>query len=102
MLHCAGFIEPVKTPEDCRCRSDCEQGEMDAPAWPPGEPVRVEVGAEKGGLKEDKAGDPDGGGASENGQQQLGRHGLDEEEQKRCEKDSATEEQPRTGHRYLG
>src|SRR5271156_415191 len=47
-----------------------------------GEPVGIEISAQKHELKEDEAGEPDGGRASQRGQQALGGYGFDEEEEK--------------------
>ena len=53
----------------------------------PGEEVGVEVAEEQGGLEEDQAGEPDGGGASERGEELLGGDGLNEEQEQGGEKD---------------
>ena len=50
------------------------------------EPVGVEVAEQERGLEEDEAGEPDGGGASEDGEELLGGEGLDEEEEEGREK----------------
>ena len=57
-----------------------------------GEPMGVEIGEEESGLEEDEAGDPDGGGATESGEQLFGGHGFDEEEEECGEKDCCGEE----------
>jgi len=59
-----------------------------------GQPVRVEVAEQQGELEEDEAGEPDRRGAAERGEQLLGRHGLDQEEEKRREKDGKAVERP--------
>ena len=73
-----------------------QEGEVEVPMRAPGEPMRVEIGEEKGGLKEDETGDPDCGGSAEGGQELLGSDGLDQEEKERAEKDGAAEERSRT------
>jgi hypothetical protein len=52
--------------------------------------VSVEISEEQGGLEEDEAGDPDGGGAAEGGEQAFGGHGLDGEEQKGAEENGCS------------
>jgi hypothetical protein len=56
------------------------------------EPVGVEVTQQKRGLEEDEAGEPDGGGSSEDGEELLGGEGLNEEEQEGREKGGAAVE----------
>ena len=56
-------------------------------------PVGVEVAEQQRDLKEDEAGEPDGGGAAEDGKQLLGGHRLDQEEQECAEKDGGAVEQ---------
>jgi hypothetical protein len=51
------------------------------------ERVGVEVAEEERGLEEDEAGEPDGGGASQDGQELLGGDGFDEEEEQGREED---------------
>src|ERR1035441_5907563 len=60
--------------------------------------MRIEIGDEERSLKEDETGDPDGSGSAQVGQQLFGRHGLDEEEQKRGQKNSAAKQQAWTDH----
>jgi hypothetical protein len=43
--------------------------------------VRVEVAEQKRGLKEDEAGEPDGGGASKDGEQLFSSERLNKEEE---------------------
>ena len=52
-----------------------------------GQPVRVDVAEQQRELEEDQAGEPDRGRAAERGQQLLGRHRLNQKEEKRREKD---------------
>jgi hypothetical protein len=52
--------------------------------------MRIGVTGEQSGLEEDQAGQPDGSGATECGQQLFGCHRFDKEEKKRGEKDGTT------------
>ena len=65
---------------------------MEGPEGTAREPMGVEIRGKQGGLKEDEAGDPDGGGATEGGKELLGGHGFDEEEEECGEKDCSGEE----------
>ena len=58
------------------------------------QPVSVEVAKKEGELEEDQAGEPDCGRASEGGEELLGRHGLDQEEEKGREEDGKAVERP--------
>ena len=93
MLGSMGQADCLPGPGDGRGGCQQEQGEMQNPAGAPREPVRVEVGGQQGGLKEDQAGDPDGGRSAEDGQELLGGDGLDQEEEERSEKDGDAEEE---------
>jgi len=64
------------------------------------QPMGVEIRGQQSGLEEDQGNDPDGGRSAEDGQELLGRDGLDEEEQKRREKDSAAKKQSQLRHAY--
>jgi hypothetical protein len=52
--------------------------------------VCIEVAEQKRCLEEDEAGEPDGGRASEDGKELLGREGLNQEKQKGGEEGSSS------------
>jgi hypothetical protein len=60
--------------------------------------MRVGVRAEQRGLKEDQAGDPDGSGAAQQGQQLPGHDGLNQKKQERGEEDCGTEKEAGSRH----
>jgi len=77
---------------------ECEEGEVEALSLG-GEgaavqPVRVEVAEQERELKEDEAREPDRGGAAEGREELLGRHGLNQEEEKGREEDSTAVQGP--------
>ena len=64
------------------------------------EPMGVEVSGEEGELEEDQAGEPDGRGASEDGEELFGGHGFDEEEEEGREEDCGGVQRARRGHEW--
>ena len=62
------------------------------------EPVRVKIADEERGLEEDQAGDPHGGRSAEDGQQLLGRDGLDHEQKEGGEEDRGGKKYTQMGH----
>lgn len=66
-----------------------------------GKPVRVEVAEQEGGLEEDQAGEPDGGGAAEDREDLPGAKGFDEEEEEGREKGGGSVEEARGRHELV-
>ncbi|HEY0163118.1 MAG TPA: hypothetical protein VGB69_10600 [Edaphobacter sp.] len=58
----------------------------------------VEVAEQQRGLEEDEAGEPYGGGASEDGEDLLGGKRLDEEEEEGRDEGGGSVEEARGGH----
>jgi hypothetical protein len=52
---------------------------MQLPMRTMGEPMCIEIGDEKGRLKEDETSDPDCGRSAKRGEKLLGRDGFDQE-----------------------
>ncbi len=61
-------------------------------------PMRVSVGAQQRGLKENQACYPHRRRTAQYRDQLLGHHRFDEEQQERCEKDHDGEEESGSGH----
>jgi hypothetical protein len=61
-------------------------------------PMRIRVGAQQRRLKENQAGDPHSGRAAQYGDELLGHHRFDKEQQECGEKDHDSEEEPGSGH----
>ena len=61
-------------------------------------PVCVEIAEQQRDLEEDQAGEPDRGGAAEDGKELLGGHRLHQEEQECAEEDGGSVEQTGCGH----